>query len=605
VADQNELDRLYREAQSVLKAKEYDRAVGLLTQILVIDENYKDVSRLLAQTVKLKRRRWYNDVRIWGTVFGAVVIVLLIWIVPKLSLRAMPSAEMVNPTATAISTNAVTPTITPSPMPTPIPLAWKRVSIGQEFERDKIIAFEIDPKDRDVLFASMENAGFYQSIDGGISWRPVQIENVPADIAIKLSVNNDHNQDDDYTVTNIGPDGKERIYQAGGNRHVSEDGGKSWGEFGIMGRPRSAAIAFDAEGSVYAFCDSHLCKYSSNGELISTLGKPDVGAFTIISISSNDPNTIYVAGRGMAVSKDGGLTWSKLNNGLGAILLTLETGEGNPPTLYLQVEKCDNFNFPYIIHSNPVPEPGQPVYISNNGGQAWELVIQTGCYLIKDADGVTFYRIGRAIEFFGPKFDVPNKWIWRSQDGGKSWERVVAPNQASTLTTDLVQGGLVYLYIPGEEYESVFYPPYESISEDYGHKWRKIDPPKDAKPCYGSTLQFIDKYRPMAIDPFDGNHVFVIDNGTLLESHNSCDTTSAFATSPNTSMNSIAFDPNKPDTLYTGTDEGAYISFDSGATWNQINDGLLGATVVYSIVVDKDSNVYAATPYGVFKLENK
>jgi hypothetical protein len=26
---------------------------------------------------------------------------------------------------------------------------------------------------------------------------------------------------------------------------------------------------------------------------------------------------------------------------------------------------------------------------------------------------------------------------------------------------------------------------------------------------------------------------------------------------------------------------------------------------VYSIVVDKDSNVYAATPYGVFKLENK
>ena len=34
-------------------------------------------------------------------------------------------------------------------------------------------------------------------------------------------------------------------------------------------------------------------------------------------------------------------------------------------------------------------------------------------------------------------------------------------------------------------------------------------------------------------------------------------------------------------------------------------DGLLGATVVYSIAVDKDSNVYAATPYGVFKLESR
>jgi hypothetical protein len=26
---------------------------------------------------------------------------------------------------------------------------------------------------------------------------------------------------------------------------------------------------------------------------------------------------------------------------------------------------------------------------------------------------------------------------------------------------------------------------------------------------------------------------------------------------------------------------------------------------VYSIVVDKDGNVYAATPYGIFKLEGK
>jgi hypothetical protein len=108
----------------------------------------------------------------------------------------------------------------------------------------------------------------------------------------------------------------------------------------------------------------------------------------------------------------------------------------------------------------------------------------------------------------------------------------------------------------------------------------------------------------MAIDPSDGNHVFVIDNGTLLESHDSCDTTSVFATAPNTSMNSIAFDPNSATTIYAGTDSGAYVSFDGGAAWNEINDGLLGTTVVYSVVVDKDSNVYAATPHGIFKLES-
>ncbi len=56
---------------------------------------------------------------------------------------------------------------------------------------------------------------------------------------------------------------------------------------------------------------------------------------------------------------------------------------------------------------------------------------------------------------------------------------------------------------------------------------------------------------------------------------------------------------------FAGTDDGAYVSFDGGAHWGEINDGLLGATVVYSIVVDNESNVYAATPYGIFKLEGK
>jgi photosystem II stability/assembly factor-like uncharacterized protein len=70
-------------------------------------------------------------------------------------------------------------------------------------------------------------------------------------------------------------------------------------------------------------------------------------------------------------------------------------------------------------------------------------------------------------------------------------------------------------------------------------------------------------------------------------------------------VNTLAIDPNDSNKIYAGTDGGAYISYDSGATWGQVNDGLLGAVVVYSIAVDKDSNVYAATPYGVFKLENK
>jgi hypothetical protein len=70
-------------------------------------------------------------------------------------------------------------------------------------------------------------------------------------------------------------------------------------------------------------------------------------------------------------------------------------------------------------------------------------------------------------------------------------------------------------------------------------------------------------------------------------------------------VNTLARDPKNVNTIYAGTDGGAYVSFNGGQSWGQINDGLLGATVVYSIVVDPQSNVYAATPYGIFKLEKK
>jgi hypothetical protein len=223
-----------------------------------------------------------------------------------------------------------------------------------------------------------------------------------------------------------------------------------------------------------------------------------------------------------------------------------------------------------------------------------------GCYLIKDADGVTLYRIGRSYEWIEGSTDW-TVWIWRSSDMGKTWQKVASPAFAGTLTADIVQSGLLYIKNGGGT--GAFYEQY--ISKDYGHKWRGKDLPSDAKLCYGSTLQFIDAYRPMAIDPRDGNHVFVIDNNMLLESHDSCDTTRTFATPPNTNMNSIAFDPNKSDTLYAGTDEGAYISFNSGKSWSQINDGLVDPLVVYSIAVDKDGNVYASTPYGIYQLDSR
>ena len=70
-------------------------------------------------------------------------------------------------------------------------------------------------------------------------------------------------------------------------------------------------------------------------------------------------------------------------------------------------------------------------------------------------------------------------------------------------------------------------------------------------------------------------------------------------------VNSVLVDQNNSEIIYAGTDGGAFISLNGGEEWREINDGLLGANLVFSLALDSQSNVFASTPYGIFKLEEK
>ncbi|MDO9302753.1 MAG: hypothetical protein Q7T89_15310, partial [Anaerolineales bacterium] len=454
------------------------------------------------------------------------------------------TATVTNVPATATPTITLPPpTATIAPTATAIPLVWKQIYSGQDFERDTVTGFVIDPKDPDMLYVGTENAGIYKSIDGGLSWRPIQPAEISTDIRQSLERSLERYRDVDAPITKTASDGKSRQYRKNATRwEISENGGQSWREFSPVGYPISRAITFDQSGNVYVYRYPNLIKFSPDGRNRTALGNPDIGDIvTELFISRADANTIYASGNGLAVSKDGGLTWLKLNNGLGIQKFALMIGMGVSPILYTLMGDC--------IDLGGNKGMNQPLYRSLDGGTNWEFVNVTGCHLVKDANGATVYRI-----------DDHSAWIWRSRDRGSSWEKVpipinplsVQPRRIITFVAHPSKSGTLHAYFK-ESWEGNFEGAFaEYISEDYGHKWKRKDSQPSAKPCYGSTLQFIDAYRPMAIDPFDGNHVFVIDNGMLLESHNSCDTTQTFATTPNTNMNSIAFDPNQPGMVYAG-----------------------------------------------------
>ena len=132
-------------------------------------------------------------------------------------------------------------------------------------------------------------------------------------------------------------------------------------------------------------------------------------------------------------------------------------------------------------------------------------------------------------------------------------------------------------------------------SSDNGKSWNE---------CKGFIYSGTDT--SLAIDPRDDSHLYGASFGEgVLISHNACQSWQPSSRGINTLfINSIAIDPNNPDTIYAGTQSGAYVSIDGGTNWQEINDGLLGATVIYSIVVDKSSNVFAAAPYGIYRIQN-
>ncbi len=775
MADQTELEKLYRESQQALKGRDYVRASELLTQILVFDDNFKDASRLLARIVKEKRRRWYNDVRIGGVLGLLLLIGAGFFIAPKLSsyYTAKPSTSVINPTTTpspitfANTTVTATLPVSPSPSPTPIPMIWKRISIGQEFERDAVTAFATDKKDPDVFYSAMNNAGVYKTIDGGASWHPAhfglsntQVESLLIDsqnprtlyagtiggvfktedgaenwhrigegTSLLMDIkDNSHlyarDENGIYETRDQGntwitvyalkkecpdaisswaihPADGNMLFIAGGETcagvYKSSDSGHSWTLLGMEDKPNinALAIGLDDQGnySIYLFPPTFVAEWkiyilhngdsnwpfaqvmrcdilSSDPDNLSTIycatsgtalyvtqGKGDSWqaipgtqsiAYSAIHIDHpNGTDRIIAGGRtlardqirerpgvGIFISADGGTSWVEQNNGLGSARTELkidpmdntkmylatyyvETEQGTSCSLYRSLDSGKNWGS--IASEWQAPSWCGPVFDganvlyrmelgslqkSWNGGEEWlwnysglrgkerteeaikRLANRLPSYF---RDGV-YYEDSQSVSanpyINGLVYDV-SETIYYSTDAGASW-------QLSTGSESAWDARLFYtdqskmIYAIGRTHQS--------YSIDNGKTWQAC----------GKNVTTSRSDSRLALDLQDSRLYLASSGDGVLISTDNCQSWQASNEGlSNLYVNTLAIDPNDSNKVYAGTDGGAYISYNGGKTWGEVNDGLLGATVVYSIVVDKDSNVYAATPYGVFKLESK
>ena len=211
-----DLEKLYLEAKQELSAKHFDRASILLKEILKQDENYKDASRLLAQIIQRKRRRWYSHPWFYAGICIFIMVVAGTIILPGILSKMDAERSAIPLTVIAPQITNTPEKVFPIPTPTsttaPLPFHWVRINSGHVFARDNIDALLLDPVDPDVLYAGTRHAGVYKSIDGGMSWFPSYTGLARAWIQ-SLTI--------DPTNHNI-------LYASGDGIYKSFDGGSTW-----------------------------------------------------------------------------------------------------------------------------------------------------------------------------------------------------------------------------------------------------------------------------------------------------------------------------------------------------------------------------------------
>jgi photosystem II stability/assembly factor-like uncharacterized protein/tetratricopeptide (TPR) repeat protein len=439
--------------------------------------------------------------------------------------------------------------------------------------------------------------GVFKSEDGGHTWAGIGLEGVELHSHQHQILGVDWQLGDLLYVNTV-----EGIYG-------SKDGGESWQL--VAEHSCSSIEVSHADGNKVYCVSGGDFKISNDGGTTWTSheGIYFGGEYTAIVESPHDSRTLIYGGQGIYVSDDGGENWTEHMSGLGAGRIELFIDPSNSMVLYLE-ERGDGL-----------------LYRSLDGGQSWELFddTETAKFLAFDNKGESIYRMAEGE-------------LFRSSDGGENWDALSLPidTWVNGLAIHPLNDQMIYVTYGRES------PPYLYFSRDGGATWdsaQGMESISDGKLYFdhdqgdvvyvfgdiesfrsedrGETWELCEwveewhsrSYSRLAVDPRDSYRLILATRGrgVFLSEDGCMSWNSSNEGIGNYSVNSVAMDYANPDTIYAGTDGGVYVSFDGGEHWGAVNEGLLGATVVYSIVVNpkNPTDVYAATPYGIFKLESR
>ncbi|MDJ0751895.1 MAG: hypothetical protein QNJ45_00140 [Ardenticatenaceae bacterium] len=314
-----------------------------------------------------------------------------------------------------------------------------------------------------------------------------------------------------------------------------------------------------------------------------------------LAVAPSDPNVIYAGtgettiridvshGDGVYKSTDAGRSWSHVGLKDTRHIGKIRVHPQNPDLVYVAA----------LGHAFKDNEE-RGVYRSFDGGQNWEKVL-----FISDKAGavdlamdphnprILFATVwqGRR-KFWTIDSGGPDSGLWRSMDGGESWENITKAKGLSDgiigksgVVISPAKSGRVWAIIEAEGRKRGVYR-----SDDFGQNWEHTSDETQLiwRPWY---------YCHIIAHPTDPETVFVL-NQKAFVSNDGGKTFNEFTT-PHGDNHDLWIDPQNPSRMIGSDDGGAWITYNGGRSWSSIYNQMTAQ--FYHVNVD---NRYPYHVYG-------
>jgi len=453
------------------------------------------------------------------------------------------------------------------------------------------------------------DAGVYRSKDGGEKW----------DLLFEAQI--------DWNGLFMNPDHGEKIYaMAHGDQQTlygSSDSGETWKKY-CEGYFECRPFGVDENGEIIIYSNNKFLRsidgtsqWETFMQLPQNFNPPD-----FLMFNPHEPDSWYFGSNFLRIAHNGGESTADISSGLGATAFTIYIDKKDNAIMYAQI--------PWYDHT----------YRSLDGGTSMDYfdiypegdLSSSGFFLNnEDTGGITaYYTEGSGLRISNLGVDWEETYTLPPPEGDKSRGIVFTFHPANPDLLFLVyQGNSAQIFLSpdkGITWQESFafsqmYDPIFHFSEidpnriyivssgnvfflnNLGNIWINCNLPEPP----GESLWFSTLLTNAVTHPDNENWLMAATLGKgIMIIENNCKT-SKYSNNGLVSLfvNSLVIDPNHTEIIYAGTEGGAFISLNGGEGWREINDGLLGANLVFSLAMDSQSNVYASTPYGIFKLEDK